>query len=206
MRNCFPACAAHCRMSALAVVAPRWAPAVAARQGRRDVSRRSSGDGVDGVPRKEDKAVVHFWHLFGSIPECRRALTASPKTSAYRNAPLLESRVRALARVFDTETSGLDVPRVLTKQHQLLLWEANEVVRRVVELKRIAPELGGRALTAAPGLLLCNPEDVAAARQEMEFARGTKKARETIAAAPDELLKAVEMLAADEVGAEAWRG
>jgi hypothetical protein len=123
----------------------------------------------------------------------------------YRNAPLLESRVRALARVFDTETSGLDVPRVLTKEPELLLCEANEVLRRVLELKRIAPELGGRALTAAPGLLLCDPQDVAAARQEMEFARGTEKARETIAAAPGELLKAVEMLAADEVGAEAWR-
>ena len=188
------------------ISAPRWTPAVAvaARRGR-DVSRRSSGDGVEGVPN-EDKAVVHFWHLFGSLPDCRKALTASPRDSAYRNAPLLESRVRALAKVFDTETSGFDVPRVLTKEHELLLWEANEVVRRVVELKRIAPELSGRALTAAPGLLLCNPEDVAAARQEMEFARGTKKARETIAAAPDELLKAVEMLAADEVCAEAWRG
>jgi hypothetical protein len=107
--------------------------------------------------------------------------------------------------VFDTETSGLDVPRVLTKEPELLLCEANEVLRRVLELKRIAPELGGRALTAAPGLLLCDPQDVAAARQEMEFARGTEKARETIAAAPGELLKAVEMLAADEVGAEAWR-
>ena len=71
--------------------------------------------------------------------------------------------------------------------------------------ERIAPELGGRALSAAPGLLLCDPEDVAAARQEMEFARGTEKARETIAVAPGELLKAVEMLVADEVGAEAWR-
>jgi hypothetical protein len=39
----------------------------------------------------------------------------------------------------------------------------------------------------------------------MEFARGTEKARETIAVAPGELLKAVEMLVADEVGAEAWR-
>ena len=88
---------------------------------------------------------------------------------------------------------------------QKIVCEANEVLRRVLELKRIAPELGGRALTAAPGLLLCDPEDVAAARQEMEIVRGTKKARETIAAAPGELLKAVEMLAADEVGAEAWR-
>ena len=124
---------------------------------------------MEGVP-KEDKAVVHFWHLFGSIPACRQALTSSPRDSVYRNAPLLESRVRALARVFDTETSGLDVPRVLTKEPELLLCEANEVLRRVLELKRIAPELGGRALTAAPGLLLCDPQDVAAARQEMEFA------------------------------------
>ena len=189
-------------MRALVVSSPSWAPAAA--RGGRDVARRSSGDGVEGVP-KEDKAVVHFWHLFGSIPACRQALTSSPRDSVYRNAPLLESRVRALARVFDTETSGLDVPRVLTKEPELLLFEVNEVLRRVLDLKRIAPELGGRALSAAPGLLLCDPEDVAAARQEMEFARGTEKARETIAVAPGELLKAVEMLAADEVGAEAWR-
>ena len=141
------------------------------------MSRHSSGDGIEGVPQ-DDKAVVHFWHLFGSIPECRRALTSSARDSPYRNAPLLESRVRSLARVFDTETSGLDVPRVLTKEPTLLLWEANEVVRRVVELKRVAPELGGRALSSCPGLLLCDPEDVAAARQEMEFARGAEKARE----------------------------
>ena len=169
------------------------------------MSRHSSGDGIEGVPQ-DDKAVVHFWHLFGSIPECRRALTSSARDSPYRNAPLLESKVRSLARVFDTETSGLDVPRVLTKEPTLLLWEANEVVRRVVELKRVAPELGGRALSSCPGLLLCDPEDVAAARQEMEFARGTEKARETIAAAPLELLKAVEMLQDDLVGEEAWRG
>ena len=191
-------------MSACSAACPRWAPAGPRRV--RDASRiGSSGDGIEGVPQ-EDKAVVHFWHLFGSTPHCRAALTSAGRDSPYRNAPLLESRVRALAKVFDTETSGLDVPRVLTKEPELLLWEANDVVRRVVELKRIAPELGGRALTQAPGLLLCDPEDVAAARQEMEFARGAEKARETIAVAPSELLKAVEMLQDDLVGEEAWRG
>jgi hypothetical protein len=40
----------------------------------------------------------------------------------------------------------------------------------------------------------------------MEFARGPEKARETIAVAPSELLKAVEMLKEDLVGEEAWRG
>ena len=182
-------------MSACSAACPRWAPAGPRRV--RDASRiGSSGDGIEGVPQ-EDKAVVHFWHLFGSTPHCRAALTSAGRDSPYRNAPLLESRVRALAKVFDTETSGLDVPRVLTKEPELLLWEANDVVRRVVELKRIAPELGGRALTRAPGLLLCDPEDVAAARQEMEFARGTEEAREMISVAPLELLKAVEMFSSE---------
>ena len=100
-------------MSACSAACPRWAPAGPRRV--RDASRiGSSGDGIEGVPQ-EDKAVVHFWHLFGSTPHCRAALTSAGRDSPYRNAPLLESRVRALAKVFDTETSGLDVPRVLTK-------------------------------------------------------------------------------------------
>ena len=111
--------------------------------------RRSAGDGIEGVPR-DDRTVVRFWHLWGSSPDARSRVTGSSRDSPYRDPQLLESRVRALARVFD-ERSGLDVPALLVKAPELLTHDVAEVTRATVALKRCAPELTGAAITRARG-------------------------------------------------------
>lgn len=69
------------------------------------------------VPR-DDRTVVRFWHLWGSSPDARSRVTGSSRDSPYRDPQLLESRVRALARVFD-ERSGLDVPARIPLESKL---------------------------------------------------------------------------------------
>ena len=156
--------------------------------------RRSAGDGIEGVPR-DDRTVVRFWHLWGSSPDARSRVTGSSRDLPYRDPQLLESRVRALARVFD-ERSGLDVPALLVKAPELLTHDVAEVTRATVALKRCAPELTGAAITRAAGLLCCDVDDVAAARTRMALHLGEHNARERVAAKPEELLEATIALAA----------
>lgn len=156
--------------------------------------RRSAGDGIEGVPR-DDRTVVRFWHLWGSSPDARSRVTRSPRDSPYRDAALLESRVRALARVFD-ERSGLDVPALLAKAPELLTRDVAEVTRATVALKRCAPELTGAAITRAAQLLCCDVDDVATARTRMALDLGEDRARKRVATNPEELLEATLALSA----------
>ena len=117
--------------------------------------RRSAGDGIEGVPR-DDRTVVRFWHLWGSSPDARSRVTGSSRDSPYRDPQLLESRVRALARVFD-ERSGLTSPRSSSRPLELLTHDVAEVTRATVALKRCAPSSPARPSPEPRGSCAATP-------------------------------------------------
>jgi hypothetical protein len=119
------------------------------------------------------------------------------KGSPFRDAPLLESRVRALTRVFDAR-SGVDVPALLTREPELLLRDFRDVTRAVVAVKAAAPEMDGAALTRAPGLLLCDAEDLARARRALEEEVGKREAARVIRKSPEELMKRTRRAAEED--------
>ena len=148
-------------------------------------------------PPRPTAAVIHFWHLWASSPACRAAVQRWGKGSPFRDAPLLESRVRALTRVFDAR-SGVDVPALLTREPELLLRDFRDVTRAVVAVKAAAPEMDGAALTRAPGLLLCDAEDLARARRALEGEVGKREAARLIRKSPEELMKRTRRAAEED--------
>ena len=56
-------------------------------------------------------------------------------------------------------------------------------------MKAAAPEMDGAALTRAPGLLLCDAEDLARARRALEGEVGKREAARVIRKSPEELMK-----------------
>ena len=172
--------------------APRPAPAPA------PAPPRSSGDGVEGVPA-EDRVVVRFWHLWGGGADgCRAYVVGAERGSVYRDPARMESRVRALARVFD-ERTGLDVPACLTRAPPLMTMDAADVCRAMMALKRVAPEIDGVGVSRAPALLLRAEDQLRAARRAMVSEAGEAEVRAVLAARPEELLRRVDAL----VGADA---
>ena len=171
---------------------PRPAPAPA------PAPPRSSGDGVEGVPA-EDRVVVRFWHLWGGGADgCRAYVVGAERGSVYRDPARMESRVRALARVFD-ERTGLDVPACLTRAPPLMTMDAADVCRAMMALKRVAPEIDGVGVSRAPALLLRAEDQLRAARRAMVSEAGEAEVRAVLAARPEELLRRVDAL----VGADA---
>jgi hypothetical protein len=108
----------------------------------------------------------------------------------------MESRVRALARVFD-ERTGLDVPACLTRAPPLMTMDAADVCRAMMALKRVAPEIDGVGVSRAPALLLRAENELRAARRAMVSEAGEAEVRAVLAARPEELLRRVDALVAD---------
>ena len=137
---------------------------------------------------EDERQLERFWRLWTGSANCRALVTASPKGSWPRDAALIESRVRALARVFDLDATGVDVAVVCAREPRVLALTCAEATRATVRLKRAVPEITGRVLNLAPGLLLCDIDDVCAARAALVGRHGAVEAARRVAASPDVLL------------------
>jgi hypothetical protein len=157
------------------------------RAGAAVVRRRSAGDGEHGVPESE-RQIERFWRLWTGSANCRALVTASARGAWPRDAAFVESRVRALVRVFDLESTGVDVAVVCAREPRVLTLTAEDATRAVVRLKRAVPEITGRVLNLAPGLLLCDVDAVRAARVALEGEYGAVEAKRRVRESPDVLL------------------
>ena len=142
--------------------------------GREDGKWRVGGT-YKGTSSRAEDLKVRFWNLWGGSSECRRVVTASPRGSVFRDPGRMEAAVTRL----DRYVPFVDVPMLLHRAPALLELDAEEVVRRVVRMKRLLRGGDvGRLLGLAPSLLLA-PEGVLEAAvtavAEEAAARGNKR-------------------------------
>ena len=186
------------QMRAAHTRAPRCAPSTSTlRASRRTPRARSAGDGECAFTDANDRAVEKFWRQWTGAAHCREIVTKSARASLYRDPERLESKVRALLRVFPVDgdgncgSHGLDVPAATAREPRLLTLREDEFVKRVLMVKRCVAGMSGRQITLAPGLLLCDGRALEDAMREMEETLGAEEARAAVAKQPDRLLELI---------------
>jgi|SaaInlV_125m_DNA_1040241.scaffolds.fasta_scaffold01562_5 hypothetical protein len=158
---------------------------------------RSAGDGECAFTDANDRAVEKFWRNWTGAAHCRQIVTKSSRESLYRDPARLESKVRALLRVFPVDgdgncgSHGLDVPASAAREPRLLALREDEFVKRVLMVKRCVAGISGRQITLAPGLLLCDGRALEEAMRGLEETLGAAEARDAVAKQPDRLLELV---------------
>lgn len=112
---------------------------------------------LKGTSTRSGDLIVRFWNLWGGSNVCRKVMTSSARDSIYRSPERLEAAVLKL----DELAPFIDSPLLLHREPLLLAIETEELIRRLVRLRRIFPRGDlGHACTGAPALLLAEPESL----------------------------------------------
>ena len=129
-------------------------------QQRRNIQRvKSAGDGIDGVISDDDKAIVRFWHHFGSSKKCaeKRSMSSSDESNLFRNPTLLEAKVRRLHAFLGY---NVDIPMTVSNVPEILELDAELVCKRLMFLFKVIPEFNGSKVSKHASLLTLEKEEV----------------------------------------------
>jgi hypothetical protein len=116
---------------------------------------RSSGDGVEGVCSEEEKLLIRFWHLFGSSKRCAKARGGE----FFADVEKIEAAVVRLARIIGFNTT-VDVPQMLSEAPELLLIDAEVILKRIAMLYTVLPGLRGEVIGKHCARMLLIESDV----------------------------------------------
>ena len=109
---------------------------------------------LKGTSTRTEDLKVRFWNLWGGSKRCRDVMTKSDRKSVYRTPERLELAVLRL----DEVAPFLDAPLLLHGAPELLAYDTDEIVRRLVKMKEVFPSGDvGFVCTGTPELLLIEP-------------------------------------------------
>ena len=123
---------------------------------------------LKGTSTRSGDLIVRFWNLWGGSNACRKMMTSSARDSIYRSPERLEAAILKL----DELAPFIDSPLLLHREPLLLAIETEELIRRMVRLRRVFPRGDlGHACTGAPALLLAEPESLERAVSKLKRER-----------------------------------
>ena len=125
---------------------------------------------LKGTSTRAEDLKVRFWNLWGGSKRCREVMTKSDRRSVYRTPERLELAVLRL----DDVAPFLDAPLLLHGAPELLAFDTDEIVRRLVKMKEVFPSGDvGFVCTGTPELLLIEPASLKRAVRAFAQERGT---------------------------------
>ena len=124
---------------------------------------------LKGTSTRAEDLKVRFWNLWGGSKRCREVMTKSDRRSVYRTPERLELAVLRL----DVFAPFLDAPLLLHGAPELLAFDTDEIVRRLVKMKEVFPSGDvGFVCTGTPELLLIEPASLKRAVRAFAQERG----------------------------------
>lgn len=140
---------------------------------------------LKGTSTRAEDLKVRFWNLWGGSKRCREVMTKSDRRSVYRTPERLELAVLRL----DAVAPFVDAPLLLHGAPELLAFDTDEIVRRLVKMKEVFPSGDvGFVCTGTPELLLIEPASLKRAVRAFARERGASGSA-ALAASVAELVK-----------------